>query len=77
LKIIWLSANKFGYELLKEALKLEDVKIYGIITLSKKAKTVMYDGIKNKKWYDFGIKVFEIEDNKFISDSGWLFILYQ
>ncbi|MEA3493472.1 MAG: formyltransferase family protein [Candidatus Margulisiibacteriota bacterium] len=61
MKIIWLSANKLGYELLKEALKIEDVEIAAVITLSEKAKTVMYDGVKNKKWKELGIKTFEIE----------------
>jgi len=62
--IIWLSSNKFGYELLKELIQLEDVKkhIKSIITLSDKSKTIMYDGIERKKWYEFGIDVIEIED---------------
>lgn len=60
--IIWLSANKFGYELLKEAVKLKNIKINYIITLSDKAKTIMYDSIEREKWYEFGIKVFEIEN---------------
>jgi len=60
-KIIWLSANRFGYELLKEAVKIKHLNIIGIITLSKNATTVMYDGIENEKWNEFGIKVYEIE----------------
>jgi methionyl-tRNA formyltransferase len=62
LKIVWLSANKFGYELLKEAIKLKDVEINSIITLNKKSKTIMYDEIDFQKWYNFGIDVYEIED---------------
>lgn len=60
-KVLWLSANKLGYELLKEATKIKDVEIIAIITLSDKATTVMYDGIEREKWHEFGIKVFEIE----------------
>ena len=62
LKIIWLSANKFGYELLKESVKIKDVEIENIITLSDKSKTVMYDGIPRNKWYNFKINVIEIEN---------------
>ena len=62
MNIIWLSANRFGYELLKEVVKLDDIKISSIITLSSNSKTIMYDGIEDKKWYDFGIKVFKIDD---------------
>lgn len=61
-KIIWLSANKFGYELLKEATKLENHQIAGIVTLSKNAKTVMYDGIDSKYWSEFNLPVYEIEN---------------
>ena len=61
LKIIWLSSNRFGYELLKKALEIEHADIIGIITLSRKAKTVMYDGIDQSNWYSFGINVFEID----------------
>ena len=59
-KIIWLSANKFGYEMLKEAINL-GIKVDAIITLKENTKTIMYDGIDNKKWQDFGIKVHYIE----------------
>jgi methionyl-tRNA formyltransferase len=68
LRVIWLSANLLGYELLKEALKVKGLKIVGIITLSDKAKTRMYDGIDKKKWNIFNLSVYEIEDiNKEIS----------
>jgi methionyl-tRNA formyltransferase len=70
LKIIWLSANKFGYELLKEAVKIKDVKIDNIFTLSNKSNTIMYDGINTQKWYDFKIPVSEIEE---INDEKNLF----
>ncbi|MCR4335261.1 MAG: hypothetical protein NUV57_01865 [archaeon] len=61
MNILWLSANRFGYELLKEAINLEGINITGIITLADGTKTVMYDGIEIKKWKEFGIDVFEIE----------------
>ena len=62
MRVVWLSANKFGYELLKETLKLSGVDILAIITLSDKATTKMYDGITKDKWYEFGIPVYEIEN---------------
>lgn len=61
-KVIWLSANKFGYETLKQVLKIKKVKLSAIITLSKKAKTRMYDGIERNNWYKFNIPVYEIKD---------------
>lgn len=61
-KIVWLSNNLFGYELLKEALKIKRLEIGGLIILSKKAKTKTYDGIDRNKWYNFGIPVYEIEN---------------
>lgn len=62
MKILWLSANKFGYELLKKTLNLENVKVENIITLKETAKTIMHDGIDKNKWHKFGINVIEIED---------------
>ncbi|MBI5061531.1 MAG: hypothetical protein HZB67_04425 [Candidatus Aenigmarchaeota archaeon] len=59
MNILWLSANRFGYELLKEAVKItNDVK--AIITLSDDARTMMYDGISKEKWREFGIDVHEV-----------------
>lgn len=58
--IIWLSANRLGYELLKEAVKLKEVNIRAIITLNDKSRTIMYDGIKKEKWHEFGKEVIEI-----------------
>ncbi|MDD5086536.1 MAG: formyltransferase family protein [Candidatus Nanoarchaeia archaeon] len=57
--IIWLSANKFGFELLKEASKISKIK--AIITLKQDSKTIMYDGIDNEKWDDFNIDVYRID----------------
>ncbi|HEC92236.1 MAG TPA: hypothetical protein ENI51_04460, partial [Candidatus Atribacteria bacterium] len=62
MRIVWLSANLFGYELLKEVLKIKGAEVVAIITLSDKSKTRMYDGIERKKWYDFNIPVYEIEN---------------
>lgn len=62
IKILWLSANLFGYELLKEALKTKGIDFLGIMTLSPKATTKMYDGIDREKWYEFGMPVYEIEN---------------
>lgn len=62
MRILWVSANKLGYELLSEAQKIKNVDIIGVITLSKNSSTKMYDPIDSlKSWYDFGIPVFEIE----------------
>lgn len=62
IKMVWLSANLLGYQLLREALKIKDIDINGIITLEARAKTKMYDGVDKKKWYSFGIPVYEIEN---------------
>lgn len=61
MKIVWLSANKFGYELLKETIQLKNTNVRAIITLSSKSKTIMYDGVENKSWHKLGRDVFEIE----------------
>lgn len=63
MKIVWLSANKLGYELLKEVLSLKskDFQIQAIITLSQKSKTIMYDGIDSNLWKELGIKVIEVD----------------
>jgi methionyl-tRNA formyltransferase len=59
MKILWLSANKLGYELVKEAVDLN--QDLSIITLNEQARTVMYDGIDHKQWHELGIPVYEIE----------------
>src|SRR3989338_7466818 len=53
MNVIWLSANKLGYELLKEAVKIKEVNIMGIVTLDKDASTVMYDAVPEKVWRQF------------------------
>jgi methionyl-tRNA formyltransferase len=62
MKITWLSANKLGYELLKVAIRLPDVNIGSIITLSENSETIMYDGVCRERWDDFGVEVFDVED---------------
>jgi methionyl-tRNA formyltransferase len=62
MKVIWLSANQLGYELLKEAVKLKGFDLKAILTLKSDAKTVMYDGIKPDKWREFGVKVVEVQN---------------
>ncbi len=63
MRVAWLSANIFGYELLKEALKLDlNFNIAAIITLSEKATTVMYDAVNRGKWHEFSLPVYEIEN---------------
>lgn len=66
MRIIWLSANKFGFELLSEAQKIKGADIISIITLSESSKTVMYDGISLERWYEFGIDVLEVDN---VNDS--------
>ncbi len=61
MNIVWLSANRFGYELLKEVLKLDNVEISTIITLSPGSKTLMYDGVSCEKWKELGIRVIEVD----------------
>ncbi|KAF1076906.1 formyltransferase family protein [Methanogenium sp. MK-MG] len=69
MRILWLSANKFGYELLLESQKIidkhdiENIETVGIITLGNTASTRMYDAIDpEKSWYDFGCPVFKVDN---------------
>ena len=63
MKIVWLSANKLGYESLKSILELKDTKIEipYILTLNPDSKTVMYDGIPINNWFELGIPVYLID----------------
>jgi len=61
MKTVWLSANKLGYELLKEALKIKDLGINAVVTLSNSSSTIMYDDAENKKWHSLDIDVHEID----------------
>lgn len=60
--ILWLSANRFGYELLQEALKVDpkNKNITGIISLSPDAETRMYDSIDQNRWYETGVPLYLI-----------------
>lgn len=58
--IVWLSANLFGLELLKEAARVNPSAISAIITLKEDAKTKMYDGVDPELWKQFGIPVYYI-----------------
>ncbi|MBI5449354.1 hypothetical protein HY948_03500 [Candidatus Gottesmanbacteria bacterium] len=62
MKAVWLSANKLGLALLKEAIKTASFELTAIITLREGAKTVTYDGVPTKQWRAFGVQVFEIEE---------------
>lgn len=57
-RIVWLSANLFGLELLKEVYP----NISAIITLSPHTKTVQYDGVDSKHWHQFHKPVYPIEN---------------
>lgn len=61
MKTLWLAANLTGYEWLKTARCLKEIDITDIITLSNNARTIMYDNIDRKSWYEFGINVHEVE----------------
>jgi len=61
MRIVWLSANKFGLELLKEATKFSN-EIVGIITLDDNAKTIMYDSVKISDWDIFNLPVICIKN---------------
>jgi methionyl-tRNA formyltransferase len=61
ISVVWLSANRFGYELLKEAKQLPGIDITAIVTLSDDAETVMYDGIPFGKWGEFGLPIHRVK----------------
>lgn len=58
--MIWLSANKFGYNLFLEAKK--HCTIDAIITLKSNSKTVMYDSVSIHDWYSHDIPVYELSN---------------
>lgn len=62
MRIVYLSASICGYEWLKEILLNKECELVAIITLNKLAKTKMYDGIANEKWYEFFLPVYEVLD---------------
>ncbi len=57
-QLVWLSANIFGYELLKEVSK----SISAVITLSANSKTIQYDDVQPSEWYKLKTPVYPIED---------------
>lgn len=75
MRIVWLSANRLGYELLEKIFNLDGIwvehnslKVDAIVTLTEDSKTKMYDGIKdNTLWHEIGVPIYEIED---INDEG-------
>lgn len=57
--VIWLSANQFGCELLKQALELHEIRVIRLVTLAEGSKTRMYDGVNPSTWRAFNIPVIE------------------
>lgn len=49
MRIVWLSANRFGYDLILNCIKLN--KVDAVITLSNKSKIKMYDGLTDRETY--------------------------
>ncbi len=58
--VIWISANKFGYEMLKHAIKTPGFDLQVIVTLAEDSSTVMYDGVDKSLWKEFGVRVMEV-----------------
>ena len=61
MKILWISANRLGFELLKTAQECNPGAVTDLITLSDKATTRMYDGIDPHQWHELGVKVHAVE----------------
>lgn len=68
MRVLFLSANKLGLEVLKELRKA--LRISAIVTLSPNSKTVMYDGVDVSEWHGLGAQVYLIKE---ISDEVQLF----
>lgn len=61
-KVVWLSANTFGFEVLQRAAAgIPEVVISAVITLTDDSKTKMYDSIDRKEWDIFGVSVRRIK----------------
>jgi methionyl-tRNA formyltransferase len=56
MRVLWVSANILGLEMLKEVRHLIDQDLT-IMTLSEDSRTVMYDGVKSSEWYKFNSPV--------------------
>lgn len=61
IRVVWLSANLFGFEMLREAVSLPCLDVVGLVTLSEKSSTIMYDGIERVRWYELGVPVYPVE----------------
>ena len=62
MKVLWLSANKLGYELLKTAVKVDGFELLGIVTLRPGSSTIMYDGVPADRWQEFGVPVHQVSN---------------
>ncbi|TSC91527.1 MAG: methionyl-tRNA formyltransferase [Parcubacteria group bacterium Licking1014_17] len=62
MKIIWMSANKLGIELLESAILIRDIRIVAIVTLKEDSKTVMYDSVPFKEWNRFKIPIIRVDN---------------
>jgi methionyl-tRNA formyltransferase len=60
MKILWLSANILGINVFPDLIRTPGIEIAGIVTLSSKSPTVMYDGVDPAVWKQFGIPVHEV-----------------
>ena len=65
LNIVWISANSFGFEMLKEVIEMDPysfqrIRIKAIFTLEKITPEKIYDGVDQKNWYLFGVPVIEV-----------------
>ena len=60
-KIVWLSGNRFGFEVIKEALQAFKKYDHHLITLSQDSKTVMYDGMPEEDWQTLSCKKYFID----------------
>ncbi len=58
--IIWLAANRFGFELLKQAHTITPGSFSAIITLDEQSTTKMYDGVEYDAWNEFSLPVHRV-----------------
>lgn len=59
--MIWLSANRFGFALLEEAVRVPGFSLEAIVTLHPNAKTVTYDGVDPEVWNKFNVPVLLVQ----------------
>ncbi|MCK4666973.1 hypothetical protein KAU33_09500 [Candidatus Dependentiae bacterium] len=60
MKVIWLSANKFGYQALITASKIPELILCGIITSKEDSPFVIYDKIPQENWNRFNVDVTKV-----------------